>query len=85
MRLVKGSKPHSRSASELIVSDQGEERMSEILKVLGWPHFSFLFVLIFVLLFRSQLAGLISVTALPIGLDFLSHEGYYLHGLLSLL
>lgn len=34
--------------------------MEEILKALGWPHFSFLFALAFVLLFRSQLAGLIS-------------------------
>lgn len=34
--------------------------MEEIIKALGWPHFSFLFALIFVLLFRSQLAGLIS-------------------------
>ena len=34
--------------------------MEEILKALGWPHFSFLFALVFVLLFRSQLAGLIS-------------------------
>ena len=34
--------------------------MEEIIKALGWPHFSFLFALVFVLLFRNQLAGLIS-------------------------
>ena len=34
--------------------------MEEIIKALGWPHFSFLFALIFVLVFRSQVAGLIS-------------------------
>lgn len=34
--------------------------MEEIVKALGWPHFSFIFLIIFLLLFRSQLAGLIS-------------------------
>lgn len=34
--------------------------MEEIITALGWPHFSFLFALAFVLLFRSQLSGLIS-------------------------
>lgn len=43
----------------IFVSDL-EESMDELLKALSWPHFSFLFALIFVLLFQSQLAGLIS-------------------------
>jgi hypothetical protein len=34
--------------------------MEEIIKALGWAHFSFLFALVFVFLFRKQLAGLIS-------------------------
>jgi hypothetical protein len=34
--------------------------MEEIIKALGWPHFTFLFALVFLLVFRSQLAGLIS-------------------------
>ncbi|HCE44953.1 MAG TPA: hypothetical protein DET40_15545 [Lentisphaeria bacterium] len=34
--------------------------MEEIIKALDWPHFSFLLALLFLLLFRSQLAGLIS-------------------------
>ncbi|MEQ1638756.1 MAG: hypothetical protein ABL903_19015 [Methylococcales bacterium] len=34
--------------------------MEEIIKAFGWPHFSFLFGLLFVLLFKSQLAELIS-------------------------
>jgi len=34
--------------------------MEEIIKALGWPHFSFFFALVFVLLFRGQLSGLIS-------------------------
>jgi len=34
--------------------------MEEIIKALGWAHFSFLFALVFVLLFRKQLSGLIS-------------------------
>jgi len=34
--------------------------MEEIIKDLGWPHFTFLFALVFLLVFRSQLAGLIS-------------------------
>mgnify|MGYP001584419730 CR=1 FL=1 len=34
--------------------------MEAVITALSWPHFSFLFALMFVLLFRSQLAGLIS-------------------------
>lgn len=33
---------------------------TEILKSLGWPHFAFLFALACVVLFRSQLAGLLT-------------------------
>src|SRR5205807_1869876 len=33
---------------------------AEILKSLGWPHFAFLFALVFVVVFRSQLAGLLA-------------------------
>lgn len=34
--------------------------MKDIIEILGWPNFSFLFALVFVFLFRTQLAGLIS-------------------------
>ncbi|MBA7522092.1 hypothetical protein ES705_14205 [subsurface metagenome] len=34
--------------------------MEEILKYLGWPHFTFLFLVFFVLIFRQHLAALIS-------------------------
>lgn len=34
--------------------------MEEIIKAFGWPHFSFLFGLIFLLLFKNQLGDLIS-------------------------
>jgi len=34
--------------------------MGEIIKALSWPHFVFLFALVFLVVFRSQLAGLIS-------------------------
>ena len=33
---------------------------AEILQSLEWPHFAFLFALVFVLLFRSQLGGLLT-------------------------
>ncbi len=34
--------------------------MGEIIKALGWPHFTFLFAILFVLLFRKPLFGLIA-------------------------
>ncbi len=34
--------------------------MEEIIKAMGWPHFAFLFVVFFMLLFRKPLIGLIS-------------------------
>jgi hypothetical protein len=34
--------------------------MEQVLKAIGWPHLTFLFCLIFLLLFRGQLASLIS-------------------------
>lgn len=34
--------------------------VAEVLTSLGWPHFAFLFALVFVFLFRSQLAGLLA-------------------------
>lgn len=34
--------------------------MTEMIKTLGWPHFTFLFALVFVFVFRTQLAQLIS-------------------------
>jgi hypothetical protein len=34
--------------------------MEGIIKALSWPHFVFIFALVFILVFRSQLAGLIS-------------------------
>lgn len=34
--------------------------MGEILKALSWPHFVFLFALIFLFIFKSQLAGFIA-------------------------
>ena len=34
--------------------------MGEIIKALSWPHFVFLFALVFLFVFRSQLAGFIS-------------------------
>jgi hypothetical protein len=34
--------------------------MEEFIKALGWPHFSFAFAIIFLALFRKQIAGLIS-------------------------
>jgi hypothetical protein len=34
--------------------------MEEFVGALGWPHFSFVFAVIFLLVFRNQLAGLIS-------------------------
>ncbi len=34
--------------------------MGDILKALSWPHFAFLFALLFIFLFRKQLGGLIS-------------------------
>ena len=33
--------------------------MAEILQSLGWPHFAFIFAVVFVLLFRSELSGLL--------------------------
>jgi hypothetical protein len=34
--------------------------MSELIAALGWPHFSFAFGLLFLLLFKAQIAGLLS-------------------------
>lgn len=34
--------------------------VAEILKSLGWPHFAFVFALVCIILFRSQLAGLLT-------------------------
>lgn len=34
--------------------------MGDIIKELGWPHFAFLFGVVFVIVFKNQLAGLIS-------------------------
>ena len=34
--------------------------MKEIIKILSWPHFIFIFSLVFIFVFRKQMAGLIS-------------------------
>ena len=34
--------------------------MEEIIKILGWPHFTFVFSLIFITIFRKNIAELIS-------------------------
>ncbi|WP_020677492.1 hypothetical protein [Geopsychrobacter electrodiphilus] len=34
--------------------------MAEILSSLGWPHFTFIFAIVFLLIFRTQISGFIS-------------------------
>lgn len=50
-----------------------EKSVTEIISSLGWPHFSFFFAVIFILLFRASIASLISRTT-KIGKSGISAE-----------